>query len=405
MREHRQLLCAIDLGSSTFKVLIAEPTSEQSFRILGHGEKPSRGVVCGRVTNIEQAAKQISATVHEAEIMAEVQIGKMNMDLAVTGTHITSQPASGMLAISGEEVTHADTSRVLSIAMSEKIPPEEEIMDYIINDYIVDGMAGIESPIGMAGKKLEMKMNLVLAHSNVLVNLKRCLQQAGITPGRFYLSALAGTHAVSSEPEKKSGVAVIDIGSHALDILVMDKGEVQTFRTIEYGSNYIDSDLALMLKIDEEEARSLKQRYGVEAPADGLEKINLSQSTEGSNRVTRAEYRRIVAARLDEMIGEIRRFIPDPDALHAGVILCGDGAYLSGIAEYFAERLGISVQVRGQKIYTGALSDLVGAPRFSTLMGMMYMMLQRQHGERKLKGRRNMIYHILTPIKRMLQGI
>src|SRR3546814_1127415 len=66
----RKLVTALDIGSSKVSALIAEPGEAGELRILGTGQRESRGVKRGFVADMERTEAAIREAVEQAERIA-----------------------------------------------------------------------------------------------------------------------------------------------------------------------------------------------------------------------------------------------------------------------------------------------------------------------------------------------
>ncbi|MBO7554563.1 MAG: cell division protein FtsA, partial [Neisseriaceae bacterium] len=143
-------LCALDIGTSKTVALIGEFDGEE-IRIVGMGESPTRGIKNGMITNIDATASAIRAAVEEAEHMADCQVHSVVIGIA--GNHISSLNSEGMVKIKDGEVTRDDISRAIDTAKAVSIPPEQQILHTVIQEFIVDNQPGVQDPLGMSGTR------------------------------------------------------------------------------------------------------------------------------------------------------------------------------------------------------------------------------------------------------------
>ena len=83
-RESRNILVALDIGTSKIETLVAEATPEGTLNLIGMGSYPSRGLKKGTVVNIESTVTAIQRSLEEAELMADVKIRDVITGIAGT---------------------------------------------------------------------------------------------------------------------------------------------------------------------------------------------------------------------------------------------------------------------------------------------------------------------------------
>ena len=70
----RKLVTALDIGSSKVSALIAEPGPDGALKILGTGQRESRGVKRGFIADMERTEGAIREAVEQAERIAGTNI-------------------------------------------------------------------------------------------------------------------------------------------------------------------------------------------------------------------------------------------------------------------------------------------------------------------------------------------
>ena len=158
-RDARQLLVALDIGTSKIVTLVAEVTPEDTLNLIGMGSHPSRGLKKGVVVNIESTVNAIQRSLEEAELMADAKIREVITGIA--GSHIKSFNSHGMVAIKDKEVQQYDIDRVIETARAVNIPMEQQVLHILEQEFIIDGQGGVRQPLGMSGMRLEVKVHIV----------------------------------------------------------------------------------------------------------------------------------------------------------------------------------------------------------------------------------------------------
>src|ERR671915_18139 len=100
-RDNKDLIVALDIGTSKVACLVAELRPDASLEILGMGGHESRGLKKGVVVNIEATVAAIQRALEEAELMADCKIGSAFVGIA--GSHIRSFNSTGMVLSEDEK--------------------------------------------------------------------------------------------------------------------------------------------------------------------------------------------------------------------------------------------------------------------------------------------------------------
>ncbi|MEP7084815.1 MAG: cell division protein FtsA, partial [Betaproteobacteria bacterium] len=97
MRDNKNLIVGLDIGTSKIVAIVSEVTPEGALNVIGLGTQPSRGLKKGVVVNIEATMASIQRVLEEAELMADCKIGEVYTGIA--GSHIRGFNSHGMVAI------------------------------------------------------------------------------------------------------------------------------------------------------------------------------------------------------------------------------------------------------------------------------------------------------------------
>ena len=240
---------------------------------------------------------------------------------------------------------------------------------------MVDSQDGIRDPIGMAGVRLGVKVNLVTAATSCVQNAIRCAERGGLAVADVVLQPLASAEAVLSDDEKEIGVAVIDIGGGTTDILLYVDGGIAHASVIPVGGNNITSDIAAGLRTPMAEADRLKRLSGCALGRMVGDDEEIEVPGVGGH-VPRKTARRvlsdIIEPRVEEIFAVVRKRIEDTgmlEQLSAGVVLTGGAVLLQGMSEFGEEILGMPVRV-GMPTGIKGITQLVHGPEYAAGVGL-----------------------------------
>lgn len=142
------------------------------------------------------------------------------------------------------------------------------------------------------------------------------------------------------------------------------------------GGNHITQDIAIGLRISQEQAEQVKRQYGHALTSEVGEGEFFTLKTFGEElpqQISRRELVYIIEARVEEIMQllhqEIRRSGYD-NLLPAGMILTGGTSLLPGIRQLAANILNMPVRVARPENLIG-LVDQLQSPAFSTSVGLL----------------------------------
>src|SRR5687768_8140746 len=158
-KENKNLIVALDIGTSKVACLVAELAPDGALGVLGTGGHESKGLKKGVVVNIEATVSAIQRALEEAELMADCKIREVYTGIA--GSHIKSFNSHGMVAIKDKEVSQLDVERVMETAKAVNILNDQQVLHVLNQEFIIDGQEDVREPIGMSGVRLEVKVHIV----------------------------------------------------------------------------------------------------------------------------------------------------------------------------------------------------------------------------------------------------
>jgi len=369
----RNLLSALDVGTSKVCALVAEAGADGEIAVLGHGVAPCSGLRKGVVVNIEATVEAIKSAVGEAQKTSGVRIGMTVVGVA--GPHIRGLNSHGIVAVRGGEVGARDVERVIDAARAVAIPLDRQVLHILPQQFAVDDQEGVRDPIGMAGVRLESRIHIVTAAQSYGQNLTKCCERAGVTPAEMVFEPLASADAALFPEERELGVALIDVGGGTTDIIVFHAVAVMHTAVLPLGGNHLTSDIAAGIRTPIADAEKLKTAFGA-ATAQVVRREEMVQVPGVGGREPRTIPRRrltdIIEPRMEEIFTMVQREIVRSgvaDTLASGLVLVGGTSLLEG-AQELAERIfGLPVR-RGLPINLHGMPEELMKPMFTTVAGL-----------------------------------
>lgn len=380
-KTERNIITALDIGTSKVVALIGEVNSEGTMEIIGIGNHPSRGLKRGVVVDIEATVNSIQRAVEEAELMAGTEVRTVYTGIA--GSHIRSHNSHGIVAIRDQEVTQTDIERVIDAAKAVVIPADQKILHILPKEFIIDNQGSIREPVGMAGVRLEAKVHIVTGAVSAAQNIAKCVRRCGLEVSDIILEQLASSHAVLTEDEKELGVCLVDIGGGTTDIAIFYEGSIQHTAVIPIAGDQVTNDIALALRTSTKSAEAIKINHACAMP----ELANLSHMVEvtsvnekAARKVSTKALAEIVSARYEELFnlirGELRRS-GFGDLIGAGLVLTGGAANVHGIIELAELCFEMPVRVGCAQRITG-LAEASENSSLATGVGLLLHGFQQQ---------------------------
>jgi len=380
MRDNKDLIVGLDIGTSKIVAMVAEVPPEGGVNILGMGVAQSRGLKKGVVVNIEATVSAIQRALEDAELMANCKIGQVYTGIA--GSHIRSLNSHGMVPIRDREVTQNDIDRVMETARAVNISTDQQILHVLSQEFVIDGQEGVREPLGMSGVRLEVKVHIVTGAVSAAQNIVKCVRRCGLEVKDLILQPLASSLAVLNEDEKDLGVALVDIGGGTTDLAVFTRGAIQHTAVLPIAGDQITNDIAMTLRTPTREAEDLKIEHGIALRqlADAREMIEVPGIGErGARMLSKQLLSEVIEPRVEELYNlvqaELRRS-GFSEQISSGIVLTGGSSQMKGMVELAEEVFHVPVRV-GVPEYVGGLSERVRNPAYATGVGLLMAGLEK----------------------------
>ncbi len=375
----RRLVAGLDLGSTKTCAVIAELAGDLPraplAKILGVGLAKNSGVRRGMVRDIDETTRSVAAALKDAERMAGARVPDVTCGIA--GEHVSARGSSGVVAVSGDEISPQDVARVNEVARAVSLGRDHELLHDIPQEYVVDQQHGISDPVGMTGTRLEVEMYLVTVQATAAQNLRKSVQRAGYRVADLVLEPLAASYAVLTDDEKELGVALVEVGGSSTGVAIFHEGKIRHLASLKYAGAHVTSDLVQGLGVTQSDAERLKERHGAAYTplVDAGEMISLpSTQGQGARTASRELVAHIIHQRMDEifqLVGrEFERAGYGGGRLPAGVVLSGGTAHLPGMVELAREVFAVPVRAGHPELGISGLVDSVQAPRYALPVGL-----------------------------------
>jgi cell division protein FtsA len=407
IKENKNLIVGLDIGTSKIVAIVAELQPEGSLKVIGLGQSSSKGMKKGVVINIDSTVQAIQRALEEAELMADCKITSVFTGIA--GSHIKSLNSHGMVKIKDAEVTQADVERVIETARAIALPSDQQILHILTQEFIIDGQEDVREPAGMSGMKLEVRVHIVTGAVSAAQNIVKCVKRCGLEVSDLVLQPLASSVAVLTEDEKELGVCLVDIGGGTTDIAVFKQGAIRHTAVVPIAGDQVTNDVAVAFRTPTASAEDIKIKHGcalrqladpreiVEVPGvDGRDARQLSVQTLAE----------VIEPRVVELyefvLNELRRSGME-EMIASGIVITGGSSLMRGMVELGEEIFHMPVRL-GMPRYVGGLSEVVGNPRYATGVGLVLMGQQQveQHIQGQLES--NSFERVWDKMRSWFQG-
>ncbi|GAA4011153.1 cell division protein FtsA [Sphingomonas swuensis] len=370
------LIGALDIGSSKVSALVCTTDEEGRLRVLGTGQRQSRGVKRGFVTDMEATEVAVREAVEQAERMSGQTIEDVWASFGAGG--LSSGLATVEVEIGGHQVEPSDVDELLRSGRDAVDRPGQVVLHANPALYTIDDVQGVRSPVGMHASRLGVDIHVVAADEAPLRNVDLTIRQAHLGVRAIVASPVAAGLACLSTEERDLGVALIELGAEVTNVSLHAGGMLVGLRSIPLGAKDITDDIAAAFGVRRRDAERVKCYHGsaMTSPRDNHEVVEALPmgAEDGAEplRIPRAQFMTVIRQRVEQVTAEVESALKDLGFVKPvghQVVLTGGGAELKNIADYMQGVLGRAVRVGRPRQLTG-LPDAHSGPAFASLVGL-----------------------------------
>lgn len=378
LKSSRNIVSAIELGTSKICVLIGNSTPEGQLEVIGHGEVPTNGsIVKGEIINVEDAYEQLNIAIEDADRSAgKVLVHNRLTVINVTGCNIDCIHSVGTAIVRtpDQKITANEMREASDSAKIHNMPSGMTELHTAISYYILDDARRLCNPEGQIASKLDAHIQITRGNSNRIENFKRLVVDNGFDENAV-LPIFSGTCSdmgILSKDEKERGVLLIDFGAGTTEYMIEYKEGMITGGILPIGFNHLLNDLSIGLELPFEYCQKLANTGKLESLITGNTEYLEYPNNRGSVRkIPVSSFETIMELRLRELFGLINDAIKKEDILQnlgAGGVLTGGGSLLSLSHNIFQETFQCTARI-GQPHNVIGASGEISSPRYSTVYG------------------------------------
>ena len=378
------IVVGLDIGTTKICAIVGRRTQHGKIEVLGIGKAESSGVTRGVVSNIARTVQGITTAIELAGAQSNVEIRVVNVGIA--GQHIKSLQHRGILTRRelNTEISKKDIDKLIEDMFKLVMPPGEEIIHVLPQEFTIDNEPGIKDPIGMAGVRLEANFHIISGQVAAVKNIMRCVTNAGLQTQDLILEPLASSESVLSEEEKEAGVCLVDIGGGTTDVAIFHEGIIRHTAVIPFGGNSVTEDIREGCSVMRNQAELLKMRFGSALAEENKENEIIcvpGLRGRGPKEISVKNLAYIIQARMEEIIENVYYEIKSSNyekKLIAGVVITGGGSLLKHLSQMVEYVTGLECRIgypnehlsRYEEMSKSVYND-IKSPMYATTVGLL----------------------------------
>src|SRR5690606_818889 len=344
------IVVGLDIGTTKICVTVGRRSGTNKIEVLGVGYAESSGVNRGMVANIQKTVSSITQAVEAASVQSNVNINIVHVGIA--GQHIKSLQHRGILTRKDDtEICRKDIEQLIEDMYKLVLPPGEEIIHVLPQEFTIDNEPGIKDPIGMAGRRMEANFHIISGHVSAVKNIQKCVTMASLEAHELNLETLASSEAVLDEAENDAGVVLVDIGGGTTDVAIFHAGIIRHTAVIPLGGNIVTEDIKQGCSVLRNQAELLKIRFGSALADENRDNEIISvPGLRGRDHkeISVKNLAYIIQARMEEIIEHVYYEIKSSGyerKLIGGIVITGGGAQLKHLVQLVEYVTGLDCRV------------------------------------------------------------
>jgi len=393
------IVVGLDIGTTKICAIVGRRSKNGKIEVLGIGKAESAGVTRGMVSNIDKTVQGILQAVDIAGTQSNVEIRVVNVGIA--GQHIKSLQHRGLITRRdlSNEISRKDIDKLIEDMYNLSMPPGEEIIHVLPQEFTVDSEPGVKDPIGMAGVRLEANFHIISGQVTAIKNIVKCVNKANLESSELILEPLASSESVLSDEEKEAGVVLVDVGGGTTDVAIFHEGIIRHTAVIPFGGNSITEDIREGCSVMRNIAEQLKVRFGSALAEENKEnEIVCVPGLRGREpkEISVKNLAFVIQARMEEIVEHVYYEIKTSGyekKLIAGIVITGGGAQLKHLPQLVEFVTGLDCRVGYPNEHLAKNEELpkniyeeLQSPTFATGIGLL------------IKGIQKMEYDGLVPV-------
>ncbi|GKX66606.1 cell division FtsA domain-containing protein [Inconstantimicrobium mannanitabidum] len=252
----QQYIVGMDIGSQNICVTLAKMNGE-NIEFLNENIFVSDGVAKGKIVDVNKLSLTIQNVMHSMQIQYNdnirwyIGIGNSN----VRSEHLTAQV---FIKNSYDIITEQEIIETIQKSSSRILKDNEELLYFNVDEYVLNGVARYEMPLGASGESLEIKFTCFIARKDYINNLKNTFSLCGIDFITIYLNCFELKNVVINEKTRDKSLMILDVGAQTTDFMFFRNNVVDSFGVIPLGGDAITNDLSICTEIEKSKAEEIK---------------------------------------------------------------------------------------------------------------------------------------------------
>lgn len=379
----KRIYTSIDVGSDSVKIVVCE-LYKNKLNLLAATSVTNNGVKKGLITDINLVKTSVKKAVDKIENMLGIRIDKAVTTIPSYFAEFLIVNGKTMIENEQNIVTGKEVSDVIRSSIRIFNDSTKEMITLLPIDFKVDEEV-TKDPKGLKGKELSMRGVLVTTPKKNIYSVVGLLESLNIEVTDISLGSIGDYAALKNKDLDSKVGAIVNIGSEITTVSLLNKGIIIKNSVIQRGGSNIDSDISYIYKINQNDAKEIKENYALAHRnyANNSEIIEIVNRLGDNVQINQRELSDIVYSRLEEMLNLIKKEINGLANREIDYIIVTGGTtnipYFENIVEPI---LGKNAKIGEMKVvgirnnkYSSCLGNIISFIQKLRLKGKSYTMI------------------------------
>ena len=248
----KQNWIGVDIGTNYIRACV------RNDEILEFVKVTSMGVQAGNLINKEELSLSITKLINK--INKHFNIKKPKLIIGLSGTELYSSSISISTAVNNKDskVTEKEINNIIEKNEQTYNAHAISTLYHLIKKYRLNGNEIKTNPTGMRGSRLEARVFSVYTETSQVKIIEEICHNLNLEIVDIVASPLIEAELVLDNKQKLAGVALLNIGYAHSSISVFENYKPLLINSLRFGTQDLDKELALGLKISLEDAYEIR---------------------------------------------------------------------------------------------------------------------------------------------------
>ena len=319
------LVAAVDFGSERLSVSFGREETRQ-FNIVDTSSGVSRGIEKGFVRDRVKCIEDLRRVIEDLEEVANND--EIDVYAGISARGLRSVEISTSINSKDGKIRNEDIKRAIDRGKRNVVlDRDEEIVDVLINYYILDGKVIDESPVNSIGSTLSLNITVIVGPVEELNLFRDVISEAGYKFGGFLVNIIVAKQVFIQGKSAIGLRALVDIGGGTSDLAIYENGILKYIYSIPVGGNNITKDLSICGEISLSEAEEFKKLYSNNYVTLNNDLVTDDEIESDDGKLSKTLFYEVASARIEEIFKYVNLELKNTSFFDGicSIIIYGDG--------------------------------------------------------------------------------